>query len=381
MSTISLILKEIRFRKFNFLMSVLGVIAAVALFVFTFTAGEASRRETTRHMRDIGLNLRIIPKTTDMTRFWLEGFSDETMPEEYVHKMARKSGLSYAHLLPMLKTQATWREREVLFIGLLPEISPVDRRKPSMSLEVDRGKAHLGSELAATFGIKAGDTIDLMGQSFQVASGLESTGTHRDATIFLHLHDLQPLVGKQGRINEIQAIDCLCFDEGKDKLEALRDQLAPVLPDARVLQMKAIADARKKQRYLVENYLAMILPVTLVLCAVWIGLLAMLNARQRRQEIGVMRALGHWSGSIAALFLGRAAIVGLVGAAVGFVLGTWVSMRYGPDVFKMTSRMIQPIYGLLLRSLLIAPVFAAVSSAIPTMIAVTEDPATTLREE
>ena len=381
MSTISLIAKEIRFRKLNFLLSVLGVVAAVALFVFTFTAGEASRRETTRHMRDIGLNLRIIPKATDMTRFWLAGFSDATMPEEYVHKIARHSGLSYAHLLPMLQTQATWREREVLLIGLLPEISPVDRRKKSMSLEVDRQKVHLGSELVATFGIQVGETINLMGQSFQVAGCLEATGSRRDAAIFLHLNDLQPLVDKKGRINEIQAIDCLCFDESQDQLEALRAQLAPVLPDAKVIQMKAIAQARKNQRYLVENYLALILPVTLLLCAAWIALLTMLNARQRRQEIGVMRALGHWSGSIAALFLGRAAIVGGVGAAVGFALGTWVSMQYGPDVFKMTSRMIQPIYGLLWASLLIAPAFAAISAVIPTMIAVTEDPAAMLREE
>lgn len=381
MSIISLIAKEICFRKLNFLLSVLGVVVAVALFVFTFTAGEASDRETKRHMRDIGMNLRIIPKTTDMTRFWIMGFSDGSMPEDYVHQMARHSGLSYAHLLPMLQTQVTWREREVLLIGLLPEISPVDRQKPSMSLEVDREDVHLGSALAAAFGIKAGDAIDLMGQSFEVAGCLDATGTRRDAAIFLHLHDLQPLVDKQERINEIQAIDCLCFDDSKDKLEMLRAQLAPVLPDAKVIQMKAIAKARKDQRHLIENYLALILPVTLVLCAAWIGLLATLNARQRRQEIGVMRALGHWSGSIATLFLGRAAIVGLVGAALGFALGTWVSMRYGPDVFKLTSRMIQPIYGLLLWSLLIAPAFAAISAVIPTMIAVTEDPAATLREE
>jgi ABC-type lipoprotein release transport system permease subunit len=250
-----------------------------------------------------------------------------------------------------------------------------------MSLEVDRGMVHVGAELATAFRIKSGDTIDLKGKSLKVAECLEATGSRKDAALFLHLHDLQPLVERDGLINEIQAIDCLCFDDSKDKFEALQEQLSPVLPGAKLVQMKAIADARKKQRYFVENYLAMILPVTLVLCAAWVGLLAMLNARQRRQEIGIMRALGYWSGSIATLFLGRAAIVGLIGAGLGFLLGTWVSIRYGPDVFKMTSRMIKPIYALLLYSLLIAPVFSAISALIPTMVAVTEDPAATLREE
>ncbi len=62
MKTAHLIIKEIMHRKGNFLLSLLAVVTAVALFTAFFTTGEASKRETTRLMRDIGLNLRIIPK-------------------------------------------------------------------------------------------------------------------------------------------------------------------------------------------------------------------------------------------------------------------------------------------------------------------------------
>ena len=77
-----LVLKEIVHRKTHFFLSVLSVIVAVALFVSCFTVGTASKRETSRLMREMGFNLRIIPKDTDMTTFWSVGFSEETMPHE-----------------------------------------------------------------------------------------------------------------------------------------------------------------------------------------------------------------------------------------------------------------------------------------------------------
>ena len=66
MNLFHLVFKEIRFRKWNFFLSLLAVITAVALFSAFFTSGQASKRETTRLMRDMGFNLRIIPKDTDM---------------------------------------------------------------------------------------------------------------------------------------------------------------------------------------------------------------------------------------------------------------------------------------------------------------------------
>ena len=82
MSTLRLILKEITHRKINFLFGLLAVITAVALFTAFFTAGLASNRETARLMRDIGFNLRIIPRQTDMNHFLIAGFSEHTIPLE-----------------------------------------------------------------------------------------------------------------------------------------------------------------------------------------------------------------------------------------------------------------------------------------------------------
>ena len=70
-----------------------------------------------------------------------------------------------------------------------------------------------------------------------------------------------------------------------------------------------------------------------------------------------------------------------MGAAIGFVIGTALALKLGPDIFQITAKAIKPVYNLLIWSLIAAPVFAAISSFIPAMIAVTQDPAITLRDE
>ena len=50
---------------------------------------------------------------------------------------------------------------------------------------------------------------------------------------------------------------------------------------------------------------------------------------QRRKEIGILRALGATRAQIAALFLGESAIGGLIGSAVGVLVGLRRRRRYG----------------------------------------------------
>jgi putative ABC transport system permease protein len=118
----------------------------------------------------------------------------------------------------------------------------------------------------------------------------------------------------------------------------------------------------------------------LVVCAVWICVLAIINVRDRKQEIGIMRAIGYGSGKIAILFLGKAILIGFIGSAIGFAVGTGLAMKFGPEIFKITANTIKPSYIMLLWSILSAPLFSAISSLIPTMLAITQDPADTLKE-
>jgi len=121
-------------------------------------------------------------------------------------------------------------------------------------------------------------------------------------------------------------------------------------------------------------------PVVVLASAIWVGLLALANVRQRRTEIGLLRALGKSPGLIAGLLLGKAMLVGLVGAAAGVVLGTWAAQGLGTRAFAVTADYFPLRYDLLLGALLGAPLVSAVAAYLPTLAALLQDPAVVLRE-
>lgn len=383
MSTIRLILKELFHRKLNFLLSTLAMVTAVTLFVAFFTTAGASRRETTRVTRDLGFNLRIIPKDTDMDRFWALGFSEETMPEDALQRFAKYENVyvAYNHLVASLQQKYSIQGKDVILTGLSPTVTAPDQQKQPMGFQIKPGTVHIGYVVAQRLGLKKGDALELGEKKFTVERTMVESGTDDDIRVFGLLSDVQRVLKMEGRINEIKAIDCLCLTADQDPLKILRTELAKALPEAKVIQLRAIADARAKQRQMVENYFAFLTPVLLIVCAAWVGVLAVMNVRERRQEIGILRAVGHGSGKVATLFLGKAVFIGVVGAALGYLIGSVLALKFGPEIFKVTAKAIQSEPKLLGWALFAAPAFAAMASFIPAMLAVAQDPAVTLREE
>ncbi len=378
MATFRLIIKEITYRKLNFLLGLLAVAAAVALFVSVLTMGQASEREARQLMRDMGFNLRIIPKGADMEDFWATDFADHEMPEEYARRLGSEPGLAVNHLVATLQKKARWRDRQILLTGISPEIVPPGKPKSPMSFTIEKGTVYLGFEVARGLGINKGDEIDLFGKQFTVEKCLAESGSKDDIRVYGDLHDVQGVLGMEGKINEIKALHCVC-DGGA--IGTLREKLVRALPDTQVTEFRSIAIARAETRQMVEKYMAFIMPIVMLVCAAWVAVLAMMNVRERRREIGILRALGHGSARIASLFLGKAVVVGVLGAAGGFVAGTGIAVNWGPGIFKVTSQMITPLYGFLGWSLVVAPLFVALASFLPTMMAVTQDPAVTLTKE
>jgi len=377
-----LALKEIFHRKGNFLLGLLGMITAVGLVTGFIIMTKASQNETRRLTRDMGFNLKIVPKDTDMSSFWISGFSERTMPQSYVDTLVNEKSVFYAHLTATLHKRIVLDDREVILTGISPdEVEPSGRKKSKMIFAIEPGNVYAGYEIAKALNINKGDSINILGRNFYVSQTLSETGSEDDIRMYFDLGTLQKLLKMEGRINEIMALNCMCSMQGDDPLEELRQYLSGVLPDAKVIMNRTIAVARERQRKMVEGYFNVLLPVVLIICMVWIGVFAMLNVNSRTNEIGIMRALGFNTGRIAMLFFTRAIMMGLAGALAGYFAGIWLSMEFGPEIFKVTANSIKPDWNLLWIALISAPLFASVSSFIPIMWAISNDPAKLLKEE
>jgi putative ABC transport system permease protein len=381
MSITRMVFKEIWHRKVNFLLAVLAVTAAAAFFVAFRTAAGASERETARLMLSMGYNLHIIARQASPDAFLITGIPDKTMPEAYLGGLAAQRSITYNHAMATLDGRMTWRGIDIILTGLSPEVGPPSQKKPPMTFQIEPGTAYVGHRVAQSLGIQKGDVIVLNDKELKVERCLAESGGMDDMRIQCSLADAQAILGLPGQISQIKAVDCLCFVKG-DPVEILRQELGSTLPDAQMFQARSLATARAKQRQMIQNLFAVMLPFVLAACAVWIAVLAVMNVRDRRQEIGLLRALGYDTSRILRLFLGKAVLVGLFGAAVGFLLGTGLGLEFGPRVFEITATiMLRPEPSLLAFACILAPLFAVIASLVPAVIAATYDPAATLREE
>ncbi len=382
-SSFQLILREMRHSWLNTCLSLVALIATVALLVGVHLLTAAAEREARRVSRDLGFNLRIVPLNTDPDRFFLEGYSDQTLPEEAVRQLASAAGtfLTFNHLTPALERRIRIQERDCLLTGLGHAVTgPGDKKQP-MGFHIPLGQAHVGFLLARHFNLKNGSSLRVLNRDLVVEKVLLEAGTDEDLRLYTSLADAQAILELPGRISEIKAIDCLCLTADQDPLTQIRAALKKVLPEARVLQMRTLADARAKQRQSSENVTAFAVPMALLAAALWVGTLSILNVRQRRSEIGLWRALGSDSGSIATLFLGKAALLGLIGGTVGYFVGTTVALQFGPHLFPVTAASLQANFQLFPKALLLTSAFAALAAFLPAMIAVAQDPAGTLRAD
>jgi len=387
------------------------------------TAAELARLgdQTRQLMRDMGFNLMVTHRSANMSDFWASDFAAVDMPQEYVDRLGADTRLTLvAHLVATLQERITWENRKVLLVGYLPETPQIDSGdKTPMGYRIEAGTVFLGYELGV--GRKPGESIKVLDHQFRIARILREQGSKEDITIAMHLADAQKLLNKPNRINQIMALGCRC---SSSSLPKIRKQLAEILPETQVTEFRSIAVARAEQRALVEakrkeilgdmqanlaerekilaerkqiladmeasrdrvqriiETLAEVLtPLVVLASAVWVGLLALANVRQRRSEIGLLRALGKGSGMIGSLLMGKAVLLGLLGGAAGFLAGTLLAQWLGQRAFDVSADLFAVRIDVLLCALLGAPLVSAVASYLPMLLALAQDPAVALREE
>ena len=262
----------------------------------------------------MGFNVLILPKDQNLSDLYADDFASRYMPEEYATRLARSRVVTINHLLPSLQQKVKWPEyeRTVLLMGVRGEVYVQSKQQKPLLEPVATGTMVLGAELARSLPLKIGDKARLLGREFTVAKVNPERGNKDDITVWINLPEAQALLGKPGLINGILALDCTC--DVLNRLGRIRPEIARILPDTQVIEYASQAvtraearqraadeakassqreqESRDKLRGEREALAAVLVPVVLVGSGIWIGLLALANVRDRRGEIGLLRALG-----------------------------------------------------------------------------------------
>lgn len=397
-----LVAREILYRKVNFLLGVVSVLVAVGCLVGELSLLRAHdlrtqarmaklNDEMRKEMKKLGFNVLILPKDQNLADLYATDYASKYMPESYAKTLADSRTMTVRHLLPSLRQKIQWHEqgnRIAILIGVRGEV-PLLHRSPKQPIlyPVPPGTVILGYQLHASLGLETGGKVSILGKEFEVHKCNPERGSKDDIALWVNLAEAQTLLDKEGKINEIMALKCHCVGVG---IPDIRQEIQRILPDTQVVEFATKAMARAKARdatavaaqatrAAMERFASWLVPLVTLGAIVWIGFLAFANVRERRQEIGILRAIGVGARRVFLVFLAKALLFGVVGAGLGYLAGMAVGWLWS-DVAGSEgyAALFNPV--LLLGVLAVAPLLAALASWVPALLAAQQDPAVILRD-
>lgn len=390
-------------------------------------AGKALEDQMRKITKEMGFNVLIISAEQDLNELPKSGTLSTTMPEEYVSKLANSKIMTVNHLLPVLRHRENdWlgpkKKQTVLVIGTRGEV-PILHRDPKKPLKggelVRPGTVVLGHLVRQNQQLKIGETIKILGRELTVAKHYKSRGTADDITIWMNLKELQDLKGQENLIHGILALECNC--SSIDRVAEIRKEIIGVLPGTQVLEkgsrpalaraesrkaakkvaVQSLKDEKKNGTALLQKekvsrdnlktqqktFANILVPLAIVGAAIWMIFLAYGNARQRSAEIGILRAIGLQAKQLMLLFLGKALLIGSLGAIIGYAVGFCFGV-VGSGWSLPESMTESPITGsqlfvpqVLLLAVGMSLLLSAIASWLPAVFVARQDPATVLQGE
>ncbi len=182
-----------------------------------------------------------------------------------------------------------------------------------------RGDDHavlLGRVLAMNLDRKAGDTIEIAGESFEAVGIFESDSLFENGALIVPISTLQKMMGREG-----QATGLVVSARASDRasLDALRRRIESEVPGVAATPARDYVVADTQLR-LAKAMSWMTAAVAMILGAVGMLNTMLMSIFERTREIGLLRAIGWRRRRVLALILGEAMVIAMVGSVIGGVL-------------------------------------------------------------
>jgi putative ABC transport system permease protein len=216
-------------------------------------------------------------------------------------------------------------------------VRPGRRTEYSDDLEKDPDACEVGAKAAAQFKVHAGDSLHLRNQGREATCkvfAVVATGGAEDTQIFTKLATAQTLADLPGRISLVQ----LSVTGTPDSIDRFIKTLSQRLPAADVHGIKQLAEAEGKLYNRISGLLSTTVIIVLFLTSLCV-MAGMSNvAIERKNDVGLMKAIGGSVRRVVRLFLAEAILMGIVGGLIGSALGILGSIWLGKAVFGVAAQ-------------------------------------------
>jgi putative ABC transport system permease protein len=319
----------------------LGAGAAITAALLNLQV-DAKRRLTTE-FRAFGPNVLIVPRDSSSSS------SPETLPESVIRSVPLNppSGSVTAsvalYVVAGVSISSSRKSLSAVVSGSSPfafvRIAPrsdsaaslegTNRPTGSLCVLGTRVAQQLGAQQDAELAIAYGKRRE----SCRVAS-VRETGGPEDDRVTVALPTAQSLADLPGRISVIE----LRVPGTPAAIQSYIADLQQRVPNADVRPLRQFTEGEAKIYNRISGMLSATVGLVLVLTALCV-MAAMTNvAMERRNDVGLMKAIGGATRRVLRLFLAEAALLGLAGGVLGASVGILLSMWLGKAVFGIAAR-------------------------------------------
>jgi putative ABC transport system permease protein len=260
----------------------------------------------------------------------------------------------------------------------------------------DSNQVLVGEKLASQLGVKNGGDIHINGADYPV-TGIVSTGGIEDQQVIAPLSLAQSIAKEPGAVSKIfvsavtKPEDAFARRNPDSLTPADRDrwycspypqsiayQLEEVIPHSQAEQIRQVAQNEGNILSRIEGLMLLITLAALFTSGLAVSAAMATAMFERRQEIGLMKALGAGHFTLSAIFVTESVLLACAGGFVGFAAGALLAKKLGQTIFG-SAIAVEPVLLPLILGLAIIVTFAGSAAAIRR--AVKYDPVNALRGE
>ncbi len=318
---------------------VLGVGTVVALMAITATLQE----DVANKMDQFGANVLIVPRSSSLSLSYgglTVAAASYDVGELTLADLERirtiKNARNISVVAPKLLSAVQIAGRPVLVAG----VRFADELRLKQWWQVEEGReptapdeALAGRRLSTLLGLRPGTPLEIGGETFRIAGILAENGSQDDDILFIDLAAAQEAMGRPGKVSlaEVAALCSAC------PVEDIVAQIGEVLPQAQVTALRQAVALRMQTVGQLERF-ALAVSAVVVTIGGLVVLTTMLGAvAERRQEIGLFRALGFRQRHVMQIILGEVGVVSLGGGILGWLAGMGAAVILAPHVANVTT--------------------------------------------
>jgi putative ABC transport system permease protein len=294
-----------------------------------------AKRRITYEFRAFGPNILITPRRV--------ADQPATLPQDVADAVLRM-GLG-AHVGPFLYlsgeiSSGNSSKVPVVVVGMHPFsydlFEPAWKIEPRLA-EVGQNNCVAGSVLSSRLHLVGEKVLHIsVGDKGYdcVANRTLSSGSAEDNQVFIDLSAAQSLAALPKRVSLIQILILGTPQEIENYVSALQRRF----PDVDVHALRQFTEGEAKIYSRISGLLTATVALVLVLTALCV-MAAMTNvAMERRNDVGLMKAIGGATRRVFRLFLAEAALLGLTGGLIGAAAGLLLSVWLGKQVFGVAAQ-------------------------------------------